>query len=64
MDFVNRILFKVTGRKVVVFVVASAFLAAGIIEQEQWMWVAVATGGFVSVEKFAGLLGGKAKSDA
>lgn len=48
MKFVDRLLFKATGRKLLVFVVASAFLAAVTI-------------GGIAVEKGLTALGGKAE---
>ena len=63
MALFDRIVGKATGRKMFVFVTATALLCAGVITQDVWVYVAVGTGGFIALEKLPVQLG-KAKSDA
>ena len=66
MDFINRILFKATGRKVVVFATATALRAFDLIGAEEWMWIAIGVAGLTTLDKFPGALKGLmgGKSDA
>ena len=66
MDFINRILFKATGRKVVVFAAATGLLCFDFIGKEEWMWIALGVAGLTTLDKFPGALKGLmgGKSDA
>jgi hypothetical protein len=57
MEIFDRVVNKVTGRKVMVFITATVLLVVGALDSQQWMYVAIGTAGFVSVENFAGLIG-------
>ena len=57
MDLINRILFKVTGRKVLVFAFATGLLIAGLIDQDAWMWIALGIAGLTSIDKLPGIFG-------
>jgi hypothetical protein len=57
MEIFDRIVNKVTGRKVMVFLTATVLVALDMITSQQWMYVAIGTAGFVSVENFSKMLG-------
>jgi len=59
VKFVDRLLFKATGRKALVFLVASVFLACGLVSEGVWQWVAAVTIGGIAIEKGLAALGGK-----
>lgn len=61
MEIFDRVVNKVTGRKVMVFLTATVLLVLDVLTSQQWMYVAIGTAGFVSVENFAGLIGNARK---
>ncbi len=60
----ERILLKLTSRKMVVFIVGTVLLCLGQIDQDAWRWVAAVAVGAVALQNFGeGILLGREKSD-